>query len=428
MSFFFIRFILILLWAPSILAAPSVGKRSFKVDRVRNPDFKRYDGPKELLRTYQKYRMPIPQELLDSFDNQPEDNVPSDDSHSGANPQTSKLTQVDTTARPADAVGSVSATPANGGIEYISPIKIGGQTVNVALDSGSADLWVFSTQLPTLAKLGHQAYDPFLSPTFKPLPGANFSILYGDGTSASGNVGIDTVDVGGATVAGQAVQLATAVSPAFVADTHVSGLLGLAFSQLNTVKPVRQHTFFENVMPSLAQPLFTVDLPRDATGAYEFGRIDGSKFVGGLSWVPADTKRGFWQVSSTGFVVGSTWVSLPAAAQAVVDTGTTLMLVSKELSDGYYSHVVGAKRNRAAGGMTFPCNTTLPDLLVDVGGVYTARIWGTDINFGTFQGDECFGGIQRTTSHFEIWGDIFFRSQFVVFHGGNHSLGMASHV
>ncbi|KAK3290433.1 penicillopepsin [Chaetomium fimeti] len=429
MSFFFMRFILILLWASSILAAPplSLGKRSFKIDRVRNPNFKRYDGPKELLKTYQKYRMPIPQDLLNSLDDQLEDDVPSDDAHSETNPQTLDLTHVNTTARPVAAIGSVPATPANGGIEYISPIKIGGQTVNVAFDSGSADLWVFSTQLPTISKIGHQAYDPSLSRTFKPMPGANFSILYGDGTGASGNVGTDTVDVGGAAVAGQAVQMATAVSDAFVTDTHVSGLLGLAFSQLNTVKPVRQRTFFENVMPALAQPLFTVDLRRNTTGAYEFGRIDGSKFVGRLAWVPADTKRGFWQVSSTGFSVGSTTTMLAGAAQAIVDTGTTLMLVSKELSDRYYSHVVGAKRNPAAGGITFPCNATLPDLLVDVGGVYTAKVRGPDINFGTFQGNECFGGIQSTTSHFEIWGDIFFRSQFVVFDGGNHLLGMASH-
>jgi hypothetical protein len=40
----------------------------------------------------------------------------------------------------------------------------------------------------------------------------------------------------------------------------------------------------------------------------------------------------------------------------------------------------------------------------------------------------CFGGIQRTMSAFQVWGDVFFHSQFVVFHGGNHSVGMAAHV
>lgn len=277
------------------------------------------------------------------------------------------------------------------------------------------------------------------------MPSANFSIIYGDGTSASGNVGIDVVDIGGATVTNQAVEVATAVSPVFVLDMNLSGLVGLGFSQLSTVKPVKQKTFFENVMPTLFQPLFTVDFRRDSASAYEFGIIDSSKFRGNLSWIPADTRKGFWQISSRGFAVGRLQKKLPVA-QVIIDTGTTLMLVSKELANGYYSQVPGAKNTPAAGGTTFPCNTTLPDLLLDISPGYTARVRGEDINFGAFEGDgrlfnripsatflvpdmitECFGGIQRTASHFQVWGDIFFRSQFVVFHGGNHSLGMALH-
>lgn len=395
MSIFLFQLFLLFLWAPLSLAAPSnIRKRSFKVDRVRNPNFKRHNGPRELFRAYQKYRMPIPQDLLDSLEDLTQDGEGTESLQSGA-PDSFGSKKVDATSQAANtAVGLVSATPRNEGIEFISPIQIGGQTINVVLDSGSADLWVFSTQLPAQARVGHQAYDPLLSPTFKAMPGAKFSIIYGDGTSASGNVGTDRVDVGGAIVTNQAVQMATSVSAAFVQDTNLSGLLGLGFSQLSTVKPTKQKTFFENVMPSLAQPLFTADLPKDAVGAYEFGRIDYTKFVGRLSWITADTSKGFWQVSTTGLKVGNGQTKLPAA-QAIVDTGTTLMLVSKEFSDGYYSHVPGAKRT--AGGMTFPCNATLPDLLLDVGGVYTARVRGSDINFGVLQGDGEALGIPKFT-------------------------------
>ncbi|KAK3896956.1 aspartic peptidase domain-containing protein [Staphylotrichum tortipilum] len=414
--------------ASSMQADLPIQKRSFKVDRLRNPHFRRHHGPSELLRTYQKYRMPIPQGLLQLV----QDDADKSTGQASPNSLAVAVDEKDATILVGDqpgsgAVGLVPATPANQGIEYVSPISIGGQRLMVALDSGSADFWVFGTGLPLLTALGHQRYNPSRSPTFREMPRANFSILYGDGTSASGNVGTDRVDVGGATVASQAVQMATSVSPAFAKDTHLSGMLGLGFSQLSTVQPVKQKTFFENVMPSLAQPLFTADLRRDTPGAFEFGRIDRSKFAGALSWVPTFTGRGFWEVSTAGFMVETRSTTMPAA-QAVVDTGTTLMLVSREMVEGYYSHVFGAEELPGAGGMTFPCNASLPDLFLDVGGGYTARIRGEDINFGVVKGDICFGGIQRTTSVLQVWGDVFFRSQFVVFHGGNHSLGMAPHV
>ncbi|AEO67340.1 81a99004-89bc-4a19-b6c3-ab167c5a1e80 [Thermothielavioides terrestris] len=403
-------------------ASPSgAQKRSFTVKRLRNPAFQRHNWPRELLRTYQKYRMPIPQELLSFVGDQTGEGLLSGASTGGGG----KLEQP--SRADVSGVGLVAATPVNEDAEYVSPIKVGGQTINVALDSGSADLWVFSSRLPASDLVGHQAYNSSQSSSFRSLPGANFSILYADATSASGDVGTDTVDVGGATVTSQAVGMATSVSSAFAEDTNLSGLLGLAFSQLSTIKPTKQKTFFENVMPSLAEPVFTADLRKDAAGAFEFGRIDGSKFVGALSWAPVNTSSGFWQVSTRGFAVGNTQTSLPAA-DAIVDTGTTIMLVSEEISDGYYSQVPGAQLTPAAAGMTFPCNATLPDLLVDVDGVYTARVKGTDINFGPLNSTECFGGIQRTTNKLQVWGDVFIRSQFVVFHGGNQSLGLAPHV
>lgn len=100
--------------------------------------------------------------------------------------------------------------------------------------------WVFSSETPSSESSGHTVYDPSQSSTAQELPGATWDITYGDGSSSSGNVYTDTVTVGGTTVTNQAVELAEQVSTQFQQDTDSDGLLGLAFSSINTGMPSRR--------------------------------------------------------------------------------------------------------------------------------------------------------------------------------------------
>ena len=93
--------------------------------------------------------------------------------------------------------------------------------------------WVFSTELGS-AGAGHTVYDPASSTTATLLNGATWNITYADGSSASGNVYLDTVAIDNVTIVKQAVELAEQVSSSFQADTNLDGLLGLAFSSINT--------------------------------------------------------------------------------------------------------------------------------------------------------------------------------------------------
>ncbi|KAL5869437.1 hypothetical protein ACKVWC_010184 [Pyricularia oryzae] len=424
-----INLLYLALLATVVSAAPannqkrSIQKRSFKVDRVRNLNFKGHNGPRELMKAYAKYSMPVPQGLLDAIAAQ---GKPEFKSQSVGE---SKISAQDpaTNSSKAAGVGLVTATPEAGDVEYLSPVTIGGQTLNLDFDTGSSDLWIFSTMLPQNVQAGHTNFDPAKSTTFKQAQGLSFKIRYGDGSGASGVVGTETVDIGGVTVTGQAVEMATQVSGSFVKDTANNGLVGLAYSKLNTVSPVPQQTFFDNVMPSLAEPLFTADLRKGAMGAYEFGRIDNSKFTGEMKFIPVNTTRGFWQFSSEKFQVGNGQVKQGTkGGQAIADTGTTLILANPTTVQGYYSQVPGAVNDQQVGGITIPCDAKLPDLMLDVGGVM-AKVKGSDIVFAQVQGNTCFGGMQPTTSSLQIYGDIFFKSQFVVFNGGNNTLGIADH-
>lgn len=437
----FVRAFLFLgLLAALVSAAPrSIQKRSFKVERVKNANFKGHNGPRELLKAYQKYSMPVPSALLDAIRNGKKpaaktESVETKDAitikvngngrgrkssgttrHKGGKKGgkgTGAATGTNNGTQPATGdngattgtsnstagagVGLVTATPESGDVEYLAPVQIGGQTLNLDFDSGSSDLWVFNTQLSAQSTQGHQVFDPTQSSTFNMINGATFSISYGDGSGAAGNVGTDTVVIGGATVTSQAIELATAVSQSFAQDTANNGLVGLAFSKLNTVRPQQQKTFFDNVMPSLAEPVFTADLRKDAVGAYEFGRIDTTKFTGDMAWIPVNTTQGFWQFATSGFAVGDGEQQATTAAQAIADTGTTLMLVSQEVADGYYSQVDGAVNDDQVGGFTVPCDATLPDLVVDVAGIYQATVKGEDIVFAQVQDNS---KLQLTAHH-----------------------------
>lgn len=223
--------------------------------------------------------------------------------------------------------------------------------------------------------MGHTPFDPSKSTTFRTFNGASFSISYGDSSKAQGTVGFDTVDIGGAKVEQQAVELATDVTDSFIEDVDSDGLVGLGFSSINTVKPTQQKTFFDNIMPSLAAPVFTANLRHATVGAYEFGRIDATQFHGELHYAPVDPAQGFWQIASQRFAVGGGAVQKNEnASPAIADTGTSLMLVDDAVVRAYWSQVPGAQLNQegngsggGGGGVTFPCDAELPDFHVELG-------------------------------------------------------------
>lgn len=276
--------------------------------------------------------------------------------------------------------GTVAATPEENDVEYLAPVTIGGQKLNLDFDTGSSDLWVFNTHLAKSVTKGHAIYDPKASKTFALIPGAEFNVSYGDGSGASGIVGTDVVDLGGASFHAQAIELATEVSEQFVKDQNNDGLLGLAFSTINTVKPQQQKTFFDNVKDSLTEPVFTANLRHDAVGSYEFGTVDVSQFSAPMAWIPVDSSNGFWQFSSSSFAVNGKKQAASPGGQAIADTGTTLLIADAAIVEGYYENVQGAQLDQKAGGVIFPCDAALPDLELDVGG-YMARIKGEDIRF-----------------------------------------------
>ncbi|KAK3175858.1 hypothetical protein OEA41_007180 [Lepraria neglecta] len=324
--------------------------------------------------------------------------------------------------------GTVPADPEQYDQAYLEAVTIGGQTLNLDFDTGSSDLWVFSSELPANEQSNHAIYNPASSSTAKQLSGETWSISYGDGSSASGNVYTDTVDVGGTTVTGQAVELAQKISSEFAQDES-DGLLGLAFSSINTVTPDKQQTFFTNAESLLNSPVFTADLKKGKPGSYNFGYIDSSAYTGGITYTAVDNSQGFWGFTNAGYTVG-TGNAVTESFPAIADTGTSLLLVPDDIVAGYYAQVPGSSNSQADGGYVFPCSTTLPSISFQIEG-YSAVVPGDYMNYAPVSAgsSSCFGGIQSDSGiGFSIFGDVFLKSQFVVFSdaSGGPQLGFAA--
>lgn len=349
--------------------------------------------------------------------------------------------------------GEVEATDIQHDAEYLCPVTIGtpGQTVMLDFDTGSADTWCWSTELPkatlTSYSKGHTIFDPSKSSTFAPKKGYKWKIQYGDNSSASGIVGNDDLTVGGIVVEGQAIELANKLSTQFETSAG-DGLLGLAFSDINTVTPTSVATPVDNMITQddipKSKELFTAYLgswrdandPDHGQSFYTFGFIDQEVLKASrttaskIYYTKIDKSQGFWEFPSTSAAVNGAEIAR-SGNTAIADTGTTLALVSDELCEAVYAAIPGAKYDSQNQGYTYPARTTaahLPVVKVAVGSkLFT--IQKEDLGFADAGNGMVYGGIQsRGELPFDILGDTFLKGVYAIFDQGNERFGCVQRI
>lgn len=342
----------------------------------------------------------------------------------------------------ADASGStgeVTADDQQNDSLYLCEVNIGtpAQKLQLDFDTGSSDLWVFSTELQSALQKNHNIFDPSKSSTWKESTSQAWKISYGDGSSASGDVGTDVVDVGGLKVENQSVELAKTLAQSF-AEGSGDGLLGLAFPSINTIttsnKSTPQNTPVANMIAQSDIPkdaeLFTSAFyssrDQQAKSFYTFGYID-QDLVGDaeISWVDIDNSEGFWMFPSTTATIAGKQIT-QSSNTAIADTGTTLALVSDEVCDALYAAIPGAKYDEQQQGYTFPNTVTLdqlPDFSVAVGDKEFV-IQKEDLAFAAADENTWYGGVQsRGQNPFDILGDTFLKSVYAIWDQGNTRWG-----
>ena len=290
---------------------------------------------------------------------------------------------------------------------------------------------MFSTNLSASVQKGHTIFDSSKSTTFKDLPNEAWQISYGDGSSASGTCGSDTVTIGGLAVTNQTVELASTLAAQFASGTG-DGLLGLAYPSINTVTSNGQA---DPAQTPVANMISQGDVPKDSqlfTSAfyserdssnpqsfYTFGYIDQDLVTASgteIVYADIDSSQGFWMFDSTTVSINGT-TTTQSGNTAIADTGTTLALVSDEVCEALYKAIPGASYDSSQQGYTFPTSVAasdLPTFQVAVGdNMFT--IQPEDLAFASAGSDMWYGGVQsRGSNPFDILGDVFLKSVYVV--------------
>jgi hypothetical protein len=337
--------------------------------------------------------------------------------------------------------GQVTAEDQQNDSEYLCEVQIGtpAQTLLLDFDTGSSDLWVFSTELKgSSAGSGHTIFDPSKSSTFKKSTGQQWKIQYGDGSSASGDVGTDVVSVGGLKIQKQSVELAKTLAQQFSQGTG-DGLLGLAWPSINTItsngSPDPQPTPVANMITQdnipagaeLFTSAFYSDRDNSEKSFYTFGWIDQDLVTASgqqIVWTDIDNSQGFWQFPSASSTINGKKIA-QSGNTAIADTGTTLALVSDEVCEALYKAIPGAKYDESQQGYLIPTSSvnSLPTFSVAVGNTEFV-IQKEDLLFTLADDSHWYGGVQsRGENPFDILGDTFLKSIYAIWDQGNQRFG-----
>ncbi|KAM3871606.1 pepsin A-like [Diretmus argenteus] len=308
---------------------------------------------------------------------------------------------------------------------YYGVVSIGTppQSFKVVFDTGSSNLWVPSVYCTSPACKNHAKFNPQQSSTFK-WENQALNIQYGTG-SMKGFLASDTVQVGGVTVANQVFGISEVEAP-FMVGMQADGILGLAFQSLaaDDVVPVFDNMVKQN---AVSQPLFSVYLSSNAQQGSEvaFGGIDSSHYTGQVTWIPL-TSATYWQIKMDSVTVNGQTVACNGGCQAIIDTGTSLIVGPTNDIKNLNSRVGASYNNYGEAVVDCQNIQSMPEVTFTLNGhafTIPATAYATknyyDCNTGFGQGG---------SDQLWILGDVFIREYYSIFDTRTQQIGLAKSV
>ena len=172
----------------------------------------------------------------------------------------------------------------------------------MSFTAGSSDLWIPSVNCtdPMFAK--KKKYDPKVSSTGTRTD-KEFIIHYGDGSSVSGPVWQEVIQLAGVTTKGQYFAPVHILSESFAPEAD-DGILGLGYESLSSI----HETPFVNTAKAqgaIKEAVFGFRIAKAGSELY-IGGTDTSQYTGDLEYHDIVGSTGYWQNGGGQLSIGST--------------------------------------------------------------------------------------------------------------------------
>jgi Eukaryotic aspartyl protease len=343
---------------------------------------------------------------------------------------------------------------------YLTEVHFGGQLFVAVIDTGSADTWLVGSGFRCIGSTGaatNSAVCKFgksyvKTPSYVAVTEQKFSTRYADGEVLQGDIGRETVTLGGITVKNQTVGIVNTAN--WKGDGQSSGLIGMAFPSvtraLSSAKAVRYDPIFFNMYKhKLIEPVFSVALnrPEEGAGALALGGLPGPHIKHDGKWArvpmehlsiksptPQPEKEqdfSLYAVKAQRFEVNGKSIGGPA--RVLIDSGTTMSYLPSEVVDAMAKAFVPAPISML-GNYAVQCNAKAPKFGIVFNGT-SIHIDGKDLilNQGFQTGGICMLSVQGSASAglgkgMSILGGPFMKSVISVFDVGAAEIRFASRV
>ncbi|XP_064846001.1 cathepsin D-like [Oncorhynchus masou masou] len=301
------------------------------------------------------------------------------------------------------------------------------QMFRVTFDTGSNNLWVPSSKcsVADITCLIHRKYNDTNSSTYVK-GGRNFSIHYGLG-SVTGYLSQDMCTIGNVSVKDQVFGEAVKINGANFVGAKFDGVLGMSYPTDDAMSPV-----FDNIMKEklLAQNVFSFYLNHRISsnqpgGQLLLGGTDPAYYTGDFHYANVTTKD-LWNIHMDGLSVGEDVKLCKGGCEAMVDTGTSLILGPYDEISALQKAVGAVPWNR--GKYTVDCEkvSSLPSVSFTVSGkVYPLNGEQYILRWTTRGKKVCLLGFSPLGFPGWTLGDIFIGAYYTVFDRDNDRVGFA---